>query len=218
MAACWSLGQFFANLRWLHVMTVENLVSHQIIKDCLSFHVRIQLHCCKQKQNLLYFERHRHVDFASRKVHNFERGRCSANKNLHGKEGKFGLNIFSRFCSQFKFEKKCFQDRQAAIFFIMADWEEAFYCIFDMLKRGWSFWMALNTTAISLFGIATAHPNDAFCVGVGSLKGKHWAGPEWYKVCISKYSIALSLNSCRHCYEINKTAGRAIEYFDVCIF
>ena len=32
------------NLRLLHVMTVENLLSHQFIEDRLSFHVRIQLY------------------------------------------------------------------------------------------------------------------------------------------------------------------------------
>ena len=32
----------------------------------------------------------RDVDFANRKVHNFDKGRCFANKNFHGKEGKFG--------------------------------------------------------------------------------------------------------------------------------
>ena len=44
---------FFVNLRLLHVMTVENLLSHQFIEDWLSFHARIQLYRCKQKQNLL---------------------------------------------------------------------------------------------------------------------------------------------------------------------
>ena len=57
-------------MRLLHVMTVENLLSHQFIEDWLSFHAR-------------------HVDFANRKVNNFDRGHCFANKNFHGKEGKF---------------------------------------------------------------------------------------------------------------------------------
>ena len=43
-------------MRWLHVMTVENLLSHQFIDDWLSFHTRIQLYCCKQTQKLLYFK------------------------------------------------------------------------------------------------------------------------------------------------------------------
>ena len=46
--------QFFANLRWLHVMTVENFLSHLLIEDWLSFHALIQLYCCKQKQNKIY--------------------------------------------------------------------------------------------------------------------------------------------------------------------
>ena len=37
---------FFVNLRWLHVMTVENLPSQEFIEDWLSFHARIQLYCC----------------------------------------------------------------------------------------------------------------------------------------------------------------------------
>ena len=48
------INQCFANLRWLHVLTVENLQSHQLIKDRLSFHARIQLYCPKQK--LLYLK------------------------------------------------------------------------------------------------------------------------------------------------------------------
>ena len=36
-------------MRLLHVMTVENLLSHQFIEDWLSFHARIQLYCSKQK-------------------------------------------------------------------------------------------------------------------------------------------------------------------------
>ena len=42
-------------MRWLHVLTVENLLSHQLIKDWLSFHARIQLYR-KQKQKLLYLK------------------------------------------------------------------------------------------------------------------------------------------------------------------
>ena len=38
-------------MRRLHVITVENLLSHQFIEDRLSFRVRIQLYCCKQQQN-----------------------------------------------------------------------------------------------------------------------------------------------------------------------
>ena len=38
-------------MRWLHVMTFENLLSHQFIEDRLSFHARIKHYCCKQKQN-----------------------------------------------------------------------------------------------------------------------------------------------------------------------
>ena len=38
-------------MRWLHVMTVENLLLHHFIEDWLSFHARIQLYCSKQKQN-----------------------------------------------------------------------------------------------------------------------------------------------------------------------
>ena len=38
-------------LRSLHVMTVENLLSHQLIEDWLSFYVLIHFYCCKQKQN-----------------------------------------------------------------------------------------------------------------------------------------------------------------------
>ena len=38
-------------MRWLHVITVENLLSHQFIEDRLSFHARIQLYYCKQQQN-----------------------------------------------------------------------------------------------------------------------------------------------------------------------
>ena len=49
-------------------MTVENLLSRQFIEDWKSFHARIQLYCCKQKQKLLVFERHRHVDFANTKL------------------------------------------------------------------------------------------------------------------------------------------------------
>ena len=37
-------------------MTVENLLPHQLIEDWLSFHARIQLHCRKQKQKLLYLK------------------------------------------------------------------------------------------------------------------------------------------------------------------
>ena len=37
-----------------------------------------------------------HVDFANTKTHNFDRGRCFANKNFHGKEGKFGLIYMAR--------------------------------------------------------------------------------------------------------------------------
>ena len=33
--------QVFANLRWLHVMTVENLLSHQFIEDWRSFHAHL---------------------------------------------------------------------------------------------------------------------------------------------------------------------------------
>ena len=77
-------------MRWLHVMTAENLLSHQFIEDWLSFHTRKQLYCCKQKQKLLSLERHRHVDFANRKVHNFDRRYCFANKYFHGKKSKFG--------------------------------------------------------------------------------------------------------------------------------
>ena len=51
MAACRSKKLFFANLRWRHVMTVENILSHQFIDDWLSFHARKQLYCGKQKQN-----------------------------------------------------------------------------------------------------------------------------------------------------------------------
>ena len=43
-------------MRWLLVLTVENLLSRQLIKDWLSFHARIQLHCRKQKQKLLYLK------------------------------------------------------------------------------------------------------------------------------------------------------------------
>ena len=35
-------------------MTVENLLSHLLIEDWLSFHALIQLYCCKQKQNKIY--------------------------------------------------------------------------------------------------------------------------------------------------------------------
>ena len=34
------------------------------------------------------------IDLAKRKVHNFDRGRGFANINFHGKEGKFGLNLY----------------------------------------------------------------------------------------------------------------------------
>ena len=51
MAACRSKKLFFANWRWRHVMTVENILSHQFIDDWLSFHARKQLYCGKQKQN-----------------------------------------------------------------------------------------------------------------------------------------------------------------------
>ena len=37
-------------------MTVENLLSHQLIKDWLSYHARIHLYCRKQKQKLLYLK------------------------------------------------------------------------------------------------------------------------------------------------------------------
>ena len=47
----------------MHVKTIENLLSNQFIEDWLPHHARIHLYCCKQKQNLLEFERHRHVDF-----------------------------------------------------------------------------------------------------------------------------------------------------------
>ena len=53
MAACRSTKLFFANLRWRHVMTVENILSHQFIDDWLSFHAHKQLYCGKQKQKLL---------------------------------------------------------------------------------------------------------------------------------------------------------------------
>ena len=48
-------------MRWLHVMTVENLLSHELIKDWLTFHalyICIQLYCHKQKQKqkLLYLK------------------------------------------------------------------------------------------------------------------------------------------------------------------
>ena len=45
------------------------------IEYWLSFHARVQLYYCKQKQKLLQFERHRHADFANRKVHNVDRGK-----------------------------------------------------------------------------------------------------------------------------------------------
>ena len=38
------------------VLTVENLLSHQLIKDWLSFHARIQFYCRKQKRKLLYLK------------------------------------------------------------------------------------------------------------------------------------------------------------------
>ena len=69
-------------------------MSHPFIEDLSSFRARIQLYCGKQKQKLLQLERHRHVDFINRKVHNAGRGRCFANKNFHVREGKFG-SIYS---------------------------------------------------------------------------------------------------------------------------
>ena len=48
------------------------------------------------------------------------------------------------------------------------------------------------------------HPNDAFCVGIKSQWKKTLSCARWFDICISKYlSIAQSLNSCLHCYEIN---------------
>ena len=35
---------------------VENLLSNQLIEDWLSFHARIRLYCCKQRQKLLYLK------------------------------------------------------------------------------------------------------------------------------------------------------------------
>ena len=43
-----------------------------------------------KNKKLLLFKRHRHADFANKKVHNFDRGRCFANKIFHGMESKFG--------------------------------------------------------------------------------------------------------------------------------
>ena len=50
MAACRSKKLFFANLRWRHVTTVENILSHQFTEDWLSFHACKQLYCGKQRQ------------------------------------------------------------------------------------------------------------------------------------------------------------------------
>ena len=73
-------------------MKVENLLSHQfefftaLVFSCS--YTALNRNSVKQKQKLLQLKTDRHVDFANRKVHNFDRGRCFTNKN--GKQGKFG--------------------------------------------------------------------------------------------------------------------------------
>ena len=96
-------------------MTVENLLSHQFIEAWLSFHAPLQLYCCKQKQKLLSFERHRHVDFANRKVHISTEDVALLTKIFMGKKANlvnfiwFVKYFFNVFCSRFKFEKNVFK-------------------------------------------------------------------------------------------------------------
>ena len=49
------------------------------------------------------------MDLAKRKVHNFDRGRGFANINFHGKEGKFGLNLYDSLNTDFNLKKNVFE-------------------------------------------------------------------------------------------------------------
>ena len=69
-------------------MTVQNLRSHQFIKDWLFFHARIPHYGCKQKLKL--YRNLKDIDMLISPIEKFDRGRCFANKKFHGKEGKFG--------------------------------------------------------------------------------------------------------------------------------
>ena len=88
---------------------MKSLQSHQLIEDCLSFHVRLQL-CCKQKQKLLKFERHWYVNFTNKKVHNFNRDLLA--KIFTGKKANlvkficFVKYFLSVFAADFEFEGK----------------------------------------------------------------------------------------------------------------